>query len=99
MGASEAIKLRDEMQRAMDSAIDEKIALKIQADERKDHSQTLQLENVNIRKQLQENDDELRRQKKQIKALNQKINSHESQETELSKHRQDSEFYKAQLNL
>jgi hypothetical protein len=45
LAASEAIKLRDDMRNGMDAAIDEKIALKIQADERKDHSSTLQLEN------------------------------------------------------
>lgn len=70
LSASEAVKLRDEMRKAMDAAIDEKVALKIEADEKKDHSQTLQLENVNIRKQLQDYEDDMRRQKKQIKALN-----------------------------
>jgi hypothetical protein len=35
----------EDMRNGMDAAIDEKIALKIQADERKDHSSTLQLEN------------------------------------------------------
>lgn len=52
--SSEAAKLRDEMRLAMDKAISEKIALKIQADERKDHNSTITHENINLKGKIAE---------------------------------------------
>ena len=55
------------MREAMDKAIQEKISLKVQADERKESANSLSVENINVKKQLQQTIDENKQLAHQLK--------------------------------
>jgi len=65
----EAETARMDAQDAMDSAIQEKISLKIQAAEKRERVDILNEENKNLRLKLQDLDEEVRRSRRQIKQL------------------------------
>lgn len=72
----EAEKAKEDMRESMDRAISEKISYKIQLDEKREKVEILTEENGSLRTKIQTVDEDSKKQRKQLKALQRDAEAH-----------------------
>ena len=88
----ESSKLCEEMREAMDKAIQEKISLKVSADERKEAVESLQVENGQLKKEMQHLTDNKKQLATQIRTLQTEVDDIESKVKDSNQLKKDKDF-------
>lgn len=88
----EAERAKEEMRESMDRAISEKISYKIQLDEKRDKVEILTEENGSLRSKVQMIDEEAKKGRKQLKALQKEVETNQSMQVELVAVKNDLQF-------
>ena len=80
------------MKESMDKAISDKIAFKIQLDEKREKVEILTEENGSLRTKIEAVDEENKKQRKQLKALQREVDAHKVVQVELVAVKNDLQF-------